>query len=191
MQSPHITLIIGLGNKGNEYKDTRHNAGVWWIHRMAELHYVSFNKNLNAHVATVNTQNNHKIRLVTFDTYMNTSGIHVASILKYYQATAANMLIVHDELNLQPGQIAFKMGGGHAGHNGLRDIMLHVPGEFARLRIGIGHPGDKEQVSNYVLSRPSIDEKKLITEKIEKSVLHENDLINLNIETIKRILNGI
>jgi len=170
--SEGLLLLIGLGNPGAEYAHTRHNAGAWLIEALLakeNLQLVTHRKCLGK-VAQLSLDDK-TLRLFIPTTFMNLSGQAVSSVLGYFNIPVENMLIVHDELDLAPGCIRYKASGGHGGHNGLRDIIQQLGhGNFARLRIGIGHPGHKDRVSGYVLNRPSKDEAKLITEAIEQSL---------------------
>lgn len=164
MSTP-IQLIVGLGNPGAEYAKTRHNAGVWLVSALAER----FQSNLRddpkyfGYTARINLHG-HDVRLLVPTTFMNLSGKSVAAMAKFFQIPPEQILVVHDEMDIPPGIAKFKLGGGHGGHNGLRDIIskLGNNNQFYRLRIGIGHPPTKEQVVNFVLNRPSQPEQQLI-----------------------------
>ena len=148
-------LIIGLGNPGPKYAETRHNAGFWFLDEILHAEGVSLNaqSRINADTARVNIHGRDCI-LARPTTFMNKSGVAVRAIIDYYKLAAGNMLVAYDELDLPPGVVRLKMGGGHGGHNGLRDIFQHVQERnFLRMRIGIGHPGHKSAVTRYVLGR--------------------------------------
>lgn len=167
-----IQLIVGLANPGKEYATTRHNAGAWWLQALCDQNNITLQTEtkLQANVGQADI-GSVKLRCAIPNTYMNHSGQAVAKIAKYYAIPAENILIVHDELDFAPGIIRFKIGGGHGGHNGLRDIMPQLNNQtFNRLRIGIGHPGDRDQVSDYVLSNPSKTDKQLIDNAIQESL---------------------
>lgn len=152
-----IRLIVGLGNPGGQYEDTRHNAGFWLVDRLACQHGGSFKTESRFHgqVCRIRAAGA-ECWLLKPTTYMNRSGQSVSSLAHYYKLTPEQILVAHDELDLPAGSVRLKQGGGHAGHNGLRDIMSALGGGgFWRLRIGIDHPGNRDQVVNYVLSRPS------------------------------------
>ncbi len=152
-----IKLIVGLGNLGKDYQTYRHNAGFWFCDVLAHLYTGSFKKESKffGKVAQVNIAGA-TIRLLKPSTYMNASGQSIQSLAKFYQITADEILLVHDELDLDPGIARLKFGGGHGGHNGLRDTIKALGSkDFYRLRIGIGHPGDKSQVADFVLHSPS------------------------------------
>ncbi|KAA0444690.1 MAG: aminoacyl-tRNA hydrolase [Candidatus Thioglobus sp.] len=162
-----IKLIVGLGNPDKEYRSHRHNIGFWFVDALANLYDATFKQEskffgavAQADIAGVN------LRLLKPSTYMNASGQSIASIAKFYQIAASEVLVVHDELDLAPGIAKIKVGGGHGGHNGLRSIISTLGKEFYRLRIGIGHPGDKSQVSDFVLHSPSKAELALIQNAI-------------------------
>ncbi|MGI9290034.1 MAG: aminoacyl-tRNA hydrolase [Gammaproteobacteria bacterium] len=158
-----IKAIIGLGNPGDKYIKTRHNAGFWLIDDLARTAGVTLKpeKKAGGDVAQTSLGYN-TIRLFKPATYMNESGQAIRRLLDFYKLTADEMLVVHDELDLPPGTNRLKQGGGHGGHNGLRDIMSHCGRDFLRLRIGIGHPGEKSQVTGYVLRNPGSKERDLI-----------------------------
>ncbi|MBE8215040.1 MAG: aminoacyl-tRNA hydrolase [Endozoicomonadaceae bacterium] len=155
-----IMLMIGLGNPGPEYEKTRHNAGAWLIKNLSD----QYHSPLIAHkkffgYTTVIQINSHKVHLFIPATFMNCSGQAVREIQKFYQLPPESLLIAHDELDFDPGVARIKVGGGHGGHNGLRDIIQKINSpDFIRLRIGIGRPNDQRLVSNYVLNRPSVSD---------------------------------
>ena len=159
-----IRLIVGLGNPGADYVDTRHNAGFWFLDLLADHLSLSFRfeKRYNADEARYRSGGK-EIFLLKPQTYMNRSGQSVGAVARFYKLKPQQMLVVHDELDLAPGDNRLKQGGGHGGHNGLRDTVSHLGDrEFFRLRVGIGHPGDRDQVINYVLHRPSAVDMDLI-----------------------------
>lgn len=167
-----IQLVVGLGNPGPNYAETRHNAGAWLVETLCRKYRISLNleSKFSARVGQ-HTINGQEIKFLISNTFMNHSGRAVGSIANYYHIPAETILIVHDELDLPPGTIRFKTDGGHGGHNGLRDIIHHLNSpEFHRLRIGIGHPGHKDLVVDYVLQRPSLQEEKSIKAAIEKGI---------------------
>jgi len=153
-----IRLIVGLGNPGADYVDTRHNAGFWLADLLAQDRSVNFRfeKRYNADECKFKAQGK-DIYLLKPQTFMNRSGQAVAALARYYKIKAEQILVIHDELDLPPGTNRLKQAGGHGGHNGLRDIISHLGSrEFFRIRVGIGHPGDSNQVINYVLHKPSV-----------------------------------
>jgi len=166
-----IDLIVGLGNPGSSYVSTRHNAGFWLIEKLADNATFKQETRFHGEVASIE-HDGRRIYLLKPSTYMNRSGQAVASLSRYYKIAAENILVVHDELDLSAGDVRLKIGGGHGGHNGLRDIASALGGNkgFMRLRIGIGHPGDSKQVVDYVLKKPSKDELAQIEIAIESSL---------------------
>jgi len=167
-----IKLIAGLGNPGKKYESTRHNAGFWLVERLAAQHRLTLRKEPKFHalVARLDSASG-PAWLQLPQTWMNESGSAVAALAQFHKIGADEILVVHDELDLPPGGVKIKQGGGHAGHNGLRDIIekLGAP-DFWRLRIGIGHPGDRAEVASFVLRPPRQEEASLISEAIEKSL---------------------
>ena len=162
-RSMSISVIVGLGNPGTQYAATRHNVGFWLLDQLAVTAKAGFSaeKKLLGEVAQASINGN-SIRLLKPSTYMNESGQPVRRILDFYKLEPEQLLVLHDDLDLQPGIVRLKRGGGHGGHNGLRDIISHCGSDFMRLRIGIGHPGDKSLVTNFVLKAPGVAERELI-----------------------------
>ena len=165
-----IRLLAGLGNPGPEYEATRHNAGFWWIDAVArQLHAtLASERGYFGRVARVDRPGaGGPLWLLQPMTFMNLSGKSVAALARFFKIEPAEILVAHDELDLMPGQIKMKQGGSHAGHNGLKDIQAQLgSADFWRLRLGIGHPGVRAEVINYVLRKPPASE--LI--EIEKSI---------------------
>ncbi len=162
-----IHAIAGLGNPGAQYSETRHNAGFWFVDALADAYQGRFamDKKFHGEVARISVHG-HDIWLLKPDTFMNRSGTSVQSLLSFYKLKPENLLVVHDEIDLDVGAARLKSGGGHGGHNGLRDITNHLGNAFQRLRLGVGHPGNKNQVADYVLHRATLDERKLIDDAI-------------------------
>ncbi len=158
-----IAVIVGLGNPGDQYAATRHNVGVWLLERIARATggVLKAEKKVMGEVCQVALACSN-VRLYRPSTYMNESGQAVRRMLDFYKLEPQRMLVMHDELDIPPGDVRLKSGGGHGGHNGLRDIISHCGRDFMRLRIGIGHPGHKSQVSGFVLKPPGKAEKQLI-----------------------------
>ena len=157
MDPQGIRLIVGLGNPGPEYAPTRHNVGFWWVDALARAHGQPLKAEAKFHGSLARiVVRGRDLRLLEPSTYMNRSGQSVGAVCRYFSIPPESVLIAHDELDLPVGTVKLKQGGGHAGHNGLRDT-INVLGsrDFWRLRIGIDHPGDKSQVVGYVLGRPS------------------------------------
>jgi peptidyl-tRNA hydrolase, PTH1 family len=169
-----IRLLVGLGNPGTEYEATNHNAGFWWVDAVARelkatLHPERSYFGLAARVNRPGEQ--HPLWLLEPQTYMNLSGKSVAALARFFKIAPDEILVAHDELDLVPGQVKFKRGGGHAGHNGLRDIHAQLgSNDYWRLRLGIGHPGVKAEVVDYVLRKPSAAARDAIHDSIAKTV---------------------
>ena len=167
-----IKLFVGLGNPGPEYEATRHNAGFWWIDALArELKTsLSMDKSYHGMVART-TVNGNTVWLLQPQTYMNLSGKSVAALARFFKITPQEVLVAHDELDIAPGQVKLKFGGSHAGHNGLRDMHAQLgSADYWRLRLGVGHPGDKAEVVNWVLKKPSLDHRIAIEQCIDRSL---------------------
>lgn len=167
-----MKLIVGLGNPGREYAATRHNAGTWWLSRLADQLGVALKAEPRFHGLCARIgQGESELWLLNPLTYMNASGRSVSALCRFYKVEPEQMLVVHDELDLPPGTSRLKFDGGLGGHNGLKDITAHLATrEFWRLRIGIGHPGDKNAVVGYVLQPPRKEESLLIEEAIDRSL---------------------
>lgn len=177
--SQAIELIVGLGNPGEEYAATRHNVGFWFVDRLSEEFGQRFRKETKFHgeVAKI-VVDGKPLWLLKPLTFMNRSGQSVSALMKYYKLTPENILVVHDELDHEAGNVKLKLGGGHAGHNGLRDIIKALDSkDFYRLRLGIGHPGSKNQVVNYVLGTPSRDDKDKIEVAIDDAIREAPGLV--------------
>jgi PTH1 family peptidyl-tRNA hydrolase len=170
-----IKLLVGLGNPGPEYEDTRHNAGFWWIDALARklgTHLVH-ERGYQALFARVNGKaaDGGPVWLLEPQTYMNRSGVSVATLARFYKIEPRQILVVHDELDLQPGQAKLKCGGSAAGHNGLKDIQgMLGSGDFWRLRLGIGHPGVKSEVANWVLKKPAPEHREAVEQAITRTL---------------------
>ena len=167
-----MKLIVGLGNPGREYAGTRHNAGFQWVDRLAEILHITLKPEIRFHglCAHVN-QKTTDLWLLEPQTYMNASGRSVVALCQFYKIQTDEMIVIHDELDLPPGRAKLKKGGGLGGHNGLKDIAAKLgTQDFWRLRIGVGHPGDRDAVVGYVLHPPRKEEAQLIDEAIERSL---------------------
>ncbi len=166
-----IKLFVGLGNPGPEYEATRHNAGFWWIDQIARQRGGRLVAERSYHGLMARTQvRGQTVWLLEPQTFMNLSGKSVAALVRFYKIAPEQILVVHDELDLAPGQAKLKRGGGHAGHNGLRDIHAQLgTGDYWRLRLGIGHPGDRAEVVGWVLRKPPADELAQIETAITRS----------------------
>lgn len=170
--APPIALIVGLGNPGREYEATRHNAGFWFVDAIARQAGASFKHENKFHGDAVKARvHGHEVWLLKPSTFMNRSGLSVGALAKFYKIAPESILIAHDELDFDPGDVRLKTGGGHGGHNGLRDSIAALGSKnFARLRIGIGHPGDARQVSGYVLKKASTDDQRAIEDAIDQAL---------------------
>ena len=171
-----LSIIAGLGNPEEKYERTLHNAGFWFVDAVARKYGGSFRyeKKFDAEVCKVSIAGS-DVWLAKPQNYMNQSGQPLRAVLDYYRLNPKHMLVAHDEIDLSPDVVRFKQGGGHGGHNGIRDVMAHCGKDFMRLRIGVGHPGEKTQVTGYVLKRGSSD----VEAAVEKSIAAALDVIPL------------
>jgi len=174
-----IKLLVGLGNPGPEYTDTRHNAGFWWLEAAArELKVTLQPERSYFGVAARANVDGRPVWLLEPMTYMNRSGQAVAALARFFKIAPDEILVAHDELDLAPGELKLKKSGGHAGHNGLRDIHAQLgSSDYWRLRIGIGHPGDKSEVANWVLKKPAPDQRDAIHASIDRAIRALPDLL--------------
>jgi PTH1 family peptidyl-tRNA hydrolase len=181
--SQGISLIVGLGNPGQEYSDTRHNAGFRFLELLLarEGGSLKSEKKFEADSARVNIAD-HEVRLLAPTTFMNLSGQPVQGFSHFYKIPSHKILVVHDDLDLAPGIIRLKKGGGAGGHNGLKDIIQKTGKDFMRLRVGIGHPGDADQVAWYVLKKAPADEQVLIDEALHRGLDYINDIVKGDFE---------
>lgn len=152
--SQKLAAVAGLGNPEDRYADTLHNAGFWCVDELARRSGASFSyeKRFDAETCKI-PLHGEDVWLLKPQSYMNRSGRPVRALLDYYKIAPEALLVVHDEIDLPPGTVRLKKGGGHGGHNGLRDVIRHCGADFMRLRIGIGHPGEKDKVTGYVLRK--------------------------------------
>jgi PTH1 family peptidyl-tRNA hydrolase len=164
----YLTAIAGLGNPEERHARTLHNAGFWFVDELARRSSGSFRyeKRFDADICRVTISGN-DIWLVKPQSYMNLSGGPVRSVLDYYRLSVSELLVAHDEIDLSPGTVRLKKGGGHGGHNGLRDVIKHTGSDFMRLRIGVGHPGHKDLVTDYVLQRATAEVKQAMLRNID------------------------
>lgn len=185
-----IKLIVGLGNPGREYEATRHNAGFWWVDNLSDELRVTLKPESKYAGLVARTQvNGQDVWLLEPQTFMNASGKAVGPLARFFKIAPEEILVVHDELDLPPGVIRLKKGGGHGGHNGLKDIVASVgSSDFWRLRIGIGHPGSREKVLGYVLGVPQKEEGELISEAISNSLRLAPQIIRGDFEAAMQAL---
>jgi PTH1 family peptidyl-tRNA hydrolase len=185
-----IQLVVGLGNPGAKYEQTRHNAGFWFVDEVARQVNARFKsdskyKSEIARCSIAGTD----CRLQKPMDFMNRSGLPVASLAAFYQIPRSGILIVHDDLDLPPGTVKLKRGGGHGGHNGLRDLIPHLGGnDFLRLRIGIGHPGHRDDVVAYVLKNASREDRAAIDRAIDEAVKVLPDIVAGNLDKAMKTL---
>lgn len=182
--SARVDLIVGLGNPGPEYEHTRHNAGFWFVDAVAQAKGAHFRqeKKFHGEVARFHASG-HDIWLLKPDTFMNLSGQSVQALASFYKIDLQHILVAHDDLDLPPGVARLKQGGGHGGHNGLRDITSKMGGNgFQRLRLGIGHPGDKQKVTGHVLKKTSTDDQVEIERAIEQAIKVLPEVIEGNLQ---------
>jgi PTH1 family peptidyl-tRNA hydrolase len=167
-----LYVIAGLGNPGPRYSETRHNAGFWFLDELAQRNEVTFREQARLKSDTARIElHGQDCLLLKPGTFMNHSGQAIRAVMDYFEVKTSQLLVAYDELDLPAGTARLKAGGGHGGHNGLRDIFQHWPDrEFLRVRIGIGHPGVKAEVTDYVLGRPSPGEEKQIRDAISEAI---------------------
>ncbi|MDH4381046.1 MAG: aminoacyl-tRNA hydrolase [Gammaproteobacteria bacterium] len=184
-----IDLIVGLGNPGSQYARTRHNVGFWLLDQLAASGAdLRVESKFQAEVGTLKF-GGRRVALLKPTTYMNLSGQAVGAYARYYKIQPAAILVVHDELDLAPGTVRLKRGGGHGGHNGLRDITAQIGAEFLRLRLGIGHPGSADKVVEYVLGNPPTDDRLAIEDAISRGLLVMPEIVAGQTDKIMNQLN--
>lgn len=181
-----IKLIIGLRNPGTNYERTRHNAGGWFVEALGQVYNAHFKADKKLHGELANLSiNQQECKALLPLTFMNHSGLPTRETAQFYRIAPEEILVVHDELDIPAGHLKMKQGGGHGGHNGLRDIINHLGSpDFYRLRIGIGHPGHRELVHNYVLGKPSVHDHELINQAIDRAIAVMPTILTGNIATI-------
>ena len=174
-----IKLFVGLGNPGPDYEATRHNAGFWWVDALAAQLGTRLVLERGYFGLMARTQvDGQTVWLLEPQTFMNKSGQSVAALARFFKIAPAEVLVAHDELDLPAGECKLKLGGSHAGHNGLRDIHAQLSADHWRLRLGIGHPGPKDEVVNWVLKKPSAEQREAIELGIERSLKAVVDLVH-------------
>ena len=166
-----LNIIVGLCNPEDKYERTLHNAGFWFVDAVARKYGGRFRyeKKFDAECCRVNIQGE-EVWLVKPQSYMNLSGGPVRGVMDYYRLKPGGLLVAHDEIDLPPGTVRLKKGGGHGGHNGLRDVIKHCGADFMRLRLGVGHPGEKTRVTGYVLKRGSADVERAVENNIDDAI---------------------
>lgn len=185
-----IKLIVGLGNPGQNYEKTRHNAGFWLLNQLSKDNTWREEKKFFGHYQKITLQN-HPLHLLKPTTFMNHSGRSVASCANFFQIKPEEIMIVHDELDLPEGVARFKQGGGHGGHNGLRDIISALGnGDFLRLRLGIDRPKNKNEVIHYVLHAPSKEGREKIDCAITRAILATEHMLKENLEKAMHFLHS-
>ena len=184
-----IALIAGLGNPGSRYADNRHNAGFWFVDELARQFNGDWRdeRRFKSQLAEVSIDGQ-RVWLLKPQSFMNHSGEAVGAFASYYRLEPGQIMVVHDELDLPPGKLKLKLGGGAAGHNGLRDTTRHIGPDYLRLRLGIGHPGQQKEVVNFVLKRPPEAEKTLIDAAIDHAIDHIRDIIKGDLQTAMNAL---
>lgn len=171
MAGTPLRIIVGLGNPGPEHLLTRHNAGFWFVDALAAKAGARFRSHTKFQGEICRTQlSGGEVTLLKPMTYMNRSGLAIRALFDYLKVPASEVLVVHDELDLPVGEVRFKLGGGAGGHNGLRDTITHIGPDFWRLRLGIGHPGDKSEVIDYVLRRAPKEEEARLLESVSEAI---------------------
>ena len=171
--SSRVQLVVGLGNPGAQYEQTRHNAGFFFVDALANRHGASFQSEAKFFGQSCRIRlDGQELWLLKPMTFMNRSGQAIAALARFYKIPPEAILVAHDELDLPPGEIRLKIGGGHGGHNGLRDTISQLGGnrDFLRLRIGIGHPGHSSQVTGYVLGKAPANEQQAIEDAINRAL---------------------
>jgi PTH1 family peptidyl-tRNA hydrolase len=187
-----IKLIVGLQNPGSAYENTRHNAGGWFVEALARRHNASFKIEKKLHAALASFEiANLVCKTILPMTYMNHSGLPTREVSQFYRIKPDEILVVHDDLDLPAGRIKLKTDGGNGGHNGLRDITAHLGSSgYHRLRVGIGHPGNREMVLNYVLGKPNQQDRQLMLDAIDRGIDIIPMVLDGNIAKAMNLING-
>jgi len=187
-----VKMIVGLGNPGPEYLMTRHNAGFWFVDALANKLSLSFSQDKRSQSELCRYQNGSiDCWICKPQTYMNDSGAAVQALSSYYKIPVGQIMVVHDEIDLLPGTTRLKEGGGHGGHNGLRDIIQRMGSkDFLRLRVGVGHPGSKDKVVPFVLGRASSKEEDLIIDSFSLALEKSDQFFEDNLNKLMTELNN-
>jgi len=189
---PDFKLIVGLGNPGAEYSETRHNAGFWLVDRIAEHYGCRFSPDAKSAGDLARVQRGSlDLRLLKPTTFMNRSGVSVLAVCQYFKIEPAELLVVHDELDLPPGSVKLKWAGGHGGHNGLRDIARVIGSDYWRIRVGIGHPGHRDRVSPWVLARPQRADEESIHTAIDRVMSALDGLLGADFAKATQAINTV
>ncbi|MCP5141053.1 MAG: aminoacyl-tRNA hydrolase [Chromatiales bacterium] len=185
-------MIVGLGNPGPQYDQTRHNAGFWFLDEVASRAGVSLRPDGKFFGAAAKAViDGRDVWLLKPDTFMNRSGQAIGALARFYKIAPEAILVAHDELDLDPGTVRLKRGGGHGGHNGLRDTINQLASkEFMRLRLGVGHPGHKDLVVDYVLNKPSQDDRRKIEDAIWDAEREIAAIVRGDFEAVMRVLHA-
>jgi PTH1 family peptidyl-tRNA hydrolase len=185
-----IRLFVGLGNPGPDYDQTRHNAGFWWIDAVSRQLKITLVMEKNYHgLAAKASVNGQTVWLLEPQTFMNLSGKSVAALANFFKIAPQEILVAHDELDIAPGEAKLKLGGSHAGHNGLRDIHAQLgTDQYWRLRLGIGHPGNKAEVIHWVLKKPTLDHRIAIDQSIDRALTALPQLLAGDMEQATRLI---
>jgi PTH1 family peptidyl-tRNA hydrolase len=167
----NLSIIAGLGNPEDKYEKTLHNAGFWFVDALARKYGGDFRyeKKFDAECCRIRI-GDQEVWLVKPQSYMNLSGGPVRGVMDYYRLKTAHLMVAHDEIDLPPGTVRLKQGGGHGGHNGIRDVIKHCGADFMRLRLGVGHPGEKDQVTGHVLKRASSDVEAAVERNVDDAI---------------------
>ncbi|MFZ3160580.1 MAG: aminoacyl-tRNA hydrolase [Rhodoferax sp.] len=185
-----IKLFVGLGNPGPEYEQTRHNAGFWWLEALARELKVNLTADKSYHGLVARTSiNGQSVWLLAPQTFMNLSGKSVAALANFFKIPPQDILVAHDDLDIAPGDAKLKLGGSHAGHNGLRDIHAQLgTDQYWRLRLGIGHPGNKSEVLHWVLKKPVLDHRIAIDQAIDRALKALPQFLSGDMEQATRLV---
>ena len=179
-----LALIVGLGNPGDSYRDTRHNAGFWFVEELLKLYPITlkYDNRFKGKFGIANIANI-PVRVFMPDSFINESGMPISKMANYFSISPSEILIVHDDLDLSPGDIKLKVGGGHGGHNGLRDIHRHLSStDYLRLKIGIGHPGHSDLGTQWVLGKPAKKDLECIKYSIQRGLAEIKSIVGGNVE---------